>query len=236
MDAEKRFRITPQLVIGLLVVCLGVIFTLDNLGFLFAEDFFRFWPLALILIGAIKLFQSESPAGRLIGGVAIFLGFGFLLDNLDYMRFSIEDYWPLMLVVVGGGLIWQALHRRSERRDGTEDGHLDSRISVVAFLSGIERANNSPDFRGGELTALMGGCEIDLTNATISSGEAVLNTFAMWGGIELRVPEEWTVVLEAFPLMGGYSDKTHPPKGSLDRPQRLVIKGMALMGGVEIKN
>jgi predicted membrane protein len=78
----------------------------------------------------------------------------------------------------------------------------------------------------------MGGLEIDLHNASIK-GEAVIDIFAMMGGVEMRVPEDWLVVIEGFPFMGGYENKTHAPK---DTTKRLVIKGTAVMGGVEIKN
>ena len=67
----------------------------------------------------------------------------------------------------------------------------NSTISGVAVLGGGHRGNNSRSFRGGELTAVMGGCEIDLRQAAIE-GEAVIDVFALWGGIEIRVPEDWT--------------------------------------------
>ncbi len=56
----------------------------------------------------------------------------------------------------------------------------------------------------------------------------------MWGGIELRVPEDWTVELRGTPLLAGFVDKTRQP--SVPTEKRLVIRGVALMGGVEIKN
>jgi predicted membrane protein len=103
----------------------------------------------------------------------------------------------------------------------------------MAILGGVSRGNNSSAFRGGDLLAIMGGCEIDLRKAAIN-GEATIDVFAMWGGIELRVPEDWTVVNRVVPLLGGVDDKTRPPQGTTGH--LLVLRGFAIMGGIEIKN
>ena len=100
-------------------------------------------------------------------------------------------------------------------------------------MSGVNRGSNASTFRGGELAAFMGGCEIDLRQAAIH-GEAVLDVFAMWGGIEIRVPENWTVIGRVMPLLGGFDDATRPPKEATDH--RLIVRGVVLMGGVEVKN
>ena len=79
----------------------------------------------------------------------------------------------------------------------------------------------------------MGGCEIDLRNAEIN-GDAAIDVFAMWGGIEIRVPENWTVIGRVTPLMGGFEDHTRAPQAA--SAHRLIVRGMVIMGGVEIKN
>ena len=84
------------------------------------------------------------------------------------------------------------------------------------------------------MTAIMGGCEIDLRETDIKGEEAVIDVVAIWGGIELRVPMGWNVVVKAMPIMGGVDDKTYPSKEG--KSKRLVIDGNIIMGGVEIKN
>jgi predicted membrane protein len=79
----------------------------------------------------------------------------------------------------------------------------------------------------------MGGCELDLRHAAID-GEAVIEIFALWGGIEIRVPEDWTVVSRVTPLLGGVDDTTRPPQSA--SRHRLVVRGFVVMAGVEIKN
>jgi len=64
--------------------------------------------------------------------------------------------------------------------------------------------------------------------------EAVIEVFAFWGGIDIKVPEDWTVITRAMPLMGGVEDKTRSPLQA--GKKRLVIRGIVVMGGVAVKN
>jgi hypothetical protein len=80
----------------------------------------------------------------------------------------------------------------------------------------------------------MGACELDLRHAEMEGGEAHISAFALWGGIEVRVPDHWVVVNRSMALMGGVEDTTR----HVDAPNRprLFIHGFALMAGIEIKN
>ena len=80
----------------------------------------------------------------------------------------------------------------------------------------------------------MGGVEIDLTNAQIQPGqEVVFDTFAMMGGIEIKVPEGWRVVSEVLPLMGAFEDNTANKTAGASV---LTVRGVVLMGAIEVKN
>ena len=225
-----RPRLTPQLVLGLLIVIVGGLFTLENMGIAYAEDYLRYWPAGLIAIGLVKLWQARSGLGGGLGG-ALFVGAGalLLLDSLNIARISVNELWPILLVAFGASMIWRGLHG-SPRLSSVDTA---ATVSGMAILGGFKRGNNSRAFKGGDLTAIMGGCEIDLRQAAID-GEAAIEVFAMWGGIEIRVPEDWTVISRVVPLLGGVEDKTHPPPGA--STHRLVLRGFAIMGGIEVKN
>ncbi len=238
MEGNPNVRSTPQLVLALLVIILGILFTLDNLDILAAHDYLRFWPLALMALGTAKFFDSGRPSSQAAGVVFFGIGSLFLLRNLNVIRFHPAALWPLVLVIIGAVMLWRVVTRD---RIGETDS--ESSVSAIAVLSGVERSFNSQDFRGGELTAIMGGCEVDLRQASIQAEQAVVDVFAFWGGIEIRVPEDWVVVMRGFPLLGGFSDSTRfrsyqdpAPVSSAGPKRRLVIKGFVIMGGVEVKN
>src|SRR4029453_15113672 len=130
------------------------------------------------------------------GLVFTFAGTWLLLEHTALVRISFLDLWPLLLVFFGVYLVWQGVSG-APRRAGTNDSN--ATVTATAILGGVNRGNNSPAFKGGDLTAIMGGCEIDLRQAGID-GEAVIDVFALWGGIEIRVPEDWTVVSGVVPI------------------------------------
>lgn len=269
--------VTPQLVVGLLIIFVGVAFTLDELGYAPALSLLKFWPMALILVGVTKMLAAREGGGAFAGLLFTCVGVWLQGEQLNLIHISLRSMWPIALVLFGGYLVWQGLgkrdvqaappqpppfppidvppfeprdagHARSYARpadippipnpnliDGSNARVTDtnSRMHAMAILGAVSRGNNSTTFRRADLLAVMGGCEIDLRKAAIN-GEAIIDVFAMWGGIEIKVPEDWTVVSQVVPLMGGVDDKTRPPQTAT--AHRLVLRGVAIMGGIEIKN
>jgi len=229
MDSQSGFRLTPQLVLGLLALAAGVLFLLDNLNVLSAFDYLRFWPLGIIALGLAIVFETGKAPGHLAGMLLIAFGSILLLSNLHVIHFRFRDFLPIILVIIGGSLVYQVFAR--ERISSPQSV---SSVSAISILGGVTKAPNTKDFRGGELTAIMGGCEIDLRSADMQADEAVINVFAFWGGIEIKVPENWSVVSQVIPLLGGCEDRSQAPKDI--SPKRLMIKGFVIMGGIEVRN
>jgi len=230
---NHMFRFTPQLVMGLIIVTVGVLFTLDNLEFLNAREYLRYWPALLIVFGVSKMIYAHG-GGRFFGGMLTVGGIFLLLDRLYYIDFNWGDFWPLIFIAIGGSMLWNSMSRRlSQTSETSSSGGSDSDMNHFVVMGGLELVNNSRQFRGGELSAIMGGIEVDLRQASIKD-EAVIEIFALWGGISMKVPQDWTVSVQIAPIMGGVEDKTIPPKG--EPKKRLIIKGTAIMGGAEIKN
>ena len=229
MDGGKAGIPSSRLVLGTVAIILGILFTLNNLGIIEVSDYLRFWPVALIAFGMAVFLESSKTPGQFAGGVVMLAGMLLLLNNLGVLRFRLHDWWPLLLVLIGISIIWRGYDRAR-----VADVDPSSTVSAIAVLGGVERTCNSQDFRGGELKAFMGGCAVDLRKADMKVGEAVIQTFALWGGIEIKVPEDWSVSLQAFPILGGFDEKTQAPR---EGPKKvLIIKGFAIMGGVEVRN
>jgi len=226
----------PRLIVGVAVIALGVTFTLDNLHIEAAHRIWhlmwRVWPLALVAIGIANIAQARTWAGYAGGLVWLVAGAWLLGDTLGIIDVSIWALWPVVLVLFGGWILLNGIRPPGAGGGGTSVP--DDTIGAVAIMSGVNRRSSSRDFRGGDVIAFMGGANIDLRGATIASGEARLEVFAMWGGIEVFVPEGWAVEAKVFPFMGGVDDKTTRP--TADAPPRLVVRGLVIMGGMDIKH
>lgn len=255
-------RLSPRLVLGLAVMALGLILTLDSLGVARADDWLRFWPVALIAVGVAKLLQPPDCVGRGSWFVWVFGGLILLGHNLGYV--ALEKVWPILIFLLGLRIVWRAGlprvrspragGRRGERGEGwraygeapgdkiRDDVVAGARrrspgrgsgMDAFAFMGGVRRAPDTIDATRGQAVAVMGGCELDLRAAQPPGGEFALETFAFWGGIEVWVPEDWEVVNRGLAIMGAFEDKTRHP---MEPKARLVVTGAAIMGGVEISH
>lgn len=233
MKSDTNRSIPSQVIVGILVVGMGVLFLLDNLDIFDFHRAVAFWPAAFILFGVIKLLDTQSPNGMLVGSILVVVGVVLTANRLGWIDVSLRALWPLLIIFFGATVIYRAVTGRRLLGVQGKDGDVsDDMVDITAILGGFERRISTANFRGGEITAVMGGCELDLRGASIE-GEAVLNVFALMGGITLKVPPDWTVVLKGTPIMGGFDEKTiTAPHAN----KRLVIRGYAIMGGVEIRN
>jgi predicted membrane protein len=231
MAADSQ-RASSQVILGVLVIGLGVLFLLDNLDILDLHHAIGFWPLALIAAGCVALFGNGPRSGNFVGGVLIAAGVLMILGRMGVLYVSWSTLWPLVMIALGALVLYRSLGAGRVAQGVLKDADPDNVVDIVAILGGYERRITTPDFRGGEITAVMGGCALDLRASAIVR-EAVVNVFTIWGGIEIKVPPDWTVILNGTPVMGGFAEKTiRPPDGS----KRLVITGYAIMGGVEVRN
>lgn len=231
-ETQSTHRHSASLVAGISIVVLGSLLFLGNLGWISSHLIWKLWPLILIAIGAAKIYQKRGEAHV---GPVLLIGLGVILILRNFHLANLEDViGPLILVAVGIFIITNALKRQRQVPD-----HLSQSqdfFQGTAIFGGFKRRLQSQNFQGGELTAIFGGFEGDLREAHLD-GQARLDTFVLFGGGELLVPETWEVVIRATALFGSIEDKTRHqlPTDGQPRPT-LVITGMALFGGVEIKH
>jgi predicted membrane protein len=231
---------TSQVLMGVMVIAIGLLFFLDSLDVIDLHDALAFWPVVFIIAGTAKLLDTSSPNGYLVGLAGIGIGVAMILQRLGVLYFNWRQAWPVLLIGAGIFLVYRAMTAPHARTHGmVDDKQLDNvtieesqAVDVTAILGGFERRVHTQDFRGGEVTAVMGGCVIDLRGASVR-GDAVINVFAFWGGVTLKVPTDWTIVLQGTPILGGFEEKTVSPP---DNGKRLVVRGYAIMGGVEVRN
>lgn len=227
MSTEKKSWFDAKILIGLFIMIVGLLILLENLGYIHHVNIWQYWPVILILIGIGQLAKPSPYRNYISGLLFLIVGTVFLGDNLDIFYFNIGDIWPIFLILVGVAILKHAIWKHKP-----EESDVDF-IDMNFILSGGEFNFASKKLTGGKLTAFMGGGEIDLRDAVMDGDEAIIDVFAFWGGIELRVPKNWRVVVHATPFMGGVESKV---SASEEANKTLIIKGTAIMGGVEIKN
>jgi len=226
-EQVKENRIHPAVLNGGALILIGVLLLLNQLDIIN----FSFWALVLFAVGLLKILQSADQSGRVWGLLFIAGGAALELNERGYARFRFEHIWPLFIIVAGLIMIWRA-YRQHDPAQG-EDNPFPSQLNVLAVLGGGEYRILSKNFRGGDLIAFMGGFDVDLREADIEGDQATINVSAIMGGGVLRVPENWTVSMRVSSFVGGHSIKTRE-SGPVQKT--LIVKGLAFLGGVEVRN
>jgi predicted membrane protein len=226
------------LVWGALIVSVGVALLLDHMGFIVIGSLFRFWPMILVFFGVGHLF---TPSNRAWGVILIVVGTIFQLNNLGITHLRFADMWPVAIIAVGLLLMWGAMKPPLILKGVSGTGDTADVLEAVAIFGGTERRIKSQTFKGGRVTSIFGGVELDFRDANIDGDEATLDVNCIFGGVEIRVPDRWNVHSRSIPVLGGYSDKTRlsaaPPQDSPnDKRKTLIITGTVIFGGVEIGN
>jgi Cell wall-active antibiotics response 4TMS YvqF/Domain of unknown function (DUF5668) len=360
-------------IVGLVILGLGVILLLDQIGILDAGRIFLFWPVILIYFGYFKFTHTRTLTGRFWGGFLLLLGISFQAEELGFSHIRFDTIWPVLLICAGILLIlkryenrnysenmppgpppppgppidvppgtpappgppidvspgaavagpppspppfsasgpvpgasatpppsatgaatssfrpgdashtrsnfageptgarWpnrdrqgdefrQHMHEFGQRMDefgermyeNWRGGHNYSQtgaphLNEVNIFWGGKKKIIAKNFTGGEVVAIFGGYEIDLTEADMAGNQIEIEVVSIFGGGDIRVPRNWEVVMETVGIFGGCGDRTwHPeqappgatnPDGSAVAPtKRLIVKGVAIFGGLTIKN
>ncbi|GIM27669.1 hypothetical protein CPJCM30710_03350 [Clostridium polyendosporum] len=224
-----------KIFLGSIFIIVGIGLLLQQIGFWdFGQVISTWWPLILIAVGVGNLFADSDS--KTLGIILILLGAWFQMRELNIITHSIIRYfWPLLIIAIGISIL---LPRGSRNLDYKFSGKetTEDLVDNITLFSGVKTRNISKNFRGGSLTAIFGGIDMDLKDANISSGNASLNITVAFGGIDISVPPGWKVVVKGIPIFGGWSNKTNNINYvNLEGPV-LTINCFVIFGGVDVKN
>lgn len=211
--------------LGLLVIAAGALILLANINVGPFKDFVvGWWPLAIIIAGLYGLWGS--PRQYVWPTIIIVVGVALLLNSLGVAQVSVGALIiPLILFGVGINILTNARAKKLATVNVSDE-------EIVAILGGSSSKNTSEDYKGGVVTAIMGGVELDLSKVKIGK-EAVLRVSVVMGGIELRVPDDVIVLNRTQSILGGIDVKSQPV-ASKSAPV-LAIEGQIIMGGIDVK-
>ena len=225
----SKHDVNASLVIGLVAIAAGVILLLDHFNVIHAFNFFRLWPLIMVVAGVGGLF-GEHARRKLVGNaMMILVGILFLLEEFHYLTWG--QLWPVLLIGVGLILVFRAFQRDKQLPESSSGGALNA----TAIFSGFEKRVTARDFEKASATAIFGGVELDFTQADIAGDTATMDVNVAFGGIEMRIPDNWHVVIETSIVFAGVENNSRSPLPT-SNAKKLVVRGDVVFGGLEIKN
>jgi predicted membrane protein len=232
---EHHHITNNRVIIGVILVLAGLFLVIRNTGFFpeFIDHVIFSWPMLLVTIGLVMtLGASEKTAGIIVMAVGGFFMIPLLFRETFHMY---NMFWPSIFIIIGVIFI---ITRRKGWNAVTSKGMVgDDYIDYVNVFSGGERQIVSENFRGGKVSAVFGGMELDLTKAKLAPGRNELEIACIFGGATIIVPDNWSVIIEVTPVLGGFSDSRKlSPGRNVESSSQLVIKGAVIFGGGEVKS
>jgi predicted membrane protein len=228
-------RVNNRALIGVILVLAGLFLVIRNTGFFpgFIDNVIFSWPMLLVVIGLVlTLGATEKTAGIIIMAVGGFFMIPLIFRETFHMY---NMFWPTIFIIIG--VIFLATARRGWSVVKSKGVLGDDYIDYVNVFSGGERQVVSENFKGGKVSAVFGGIELDLTKAKLASGRSELEVACIFGGATIIVPDDWHVTVEVTPILGGFSDSRKlSPGRTVDPAKHLIIKGVVILGGGEIKS
>lgn len=209
-------------------------------------DWLFSWQMLLIALG---FFVGVRHNFHGVAWFVLILIGGIFLINEIYPELSFRRYmWPLALIVVG--LFITARHQRKrpwedgEKKTGIPDDSLtggnapysnEDFVDSTSIFGGSKKIIITKNFKGGDLTNIFGGTELDLMQADFT-GTAVIDITTIFGGTKLLVPSNWSIKSNAVTIFGGIDDKRKMPVTQENANKILLLDGTVIFGGIEIKS
>lgn len=263
MNRRKAQNDNGNLTIGLIILVIGAVLLFRKMG-IFIPGWIISWPMIFIAIGLITLVKHNFKSGFGVFMV-LFGSFWLLKRELNLPFEMEQYLIPVGLIVLGLFIIlsrkketfstlkdWNGLEQSfgkntlgTKEISDTSDPNLTAStdlsieggdvVNSQALFCGIQKRVLSKNFKGGKLSAIFGGTDIDLSQADLT-GPAVLDVEVAFGGIKLIVPPHWDIQINVTNMFAGVEDKRMYPQTKTDVTKILRIKGTIFFGGLEIKS
>ncbi len=214
---------------GVVLVGVGLLFLAHQSGIDIPHWVFS-WEMFAIGIG---LYVGARRSFRLGGWIIPIVIGGLFLTNDMLYDYDLKHYlWPTIIIGIGLFMIFRPRGggRRWENTETTDDA-----IDAVSIFGGSKKNIISKDFKGGEITTIFGGTELNFGQADIST-TAMIDITQLFGGTKLVVPPHWNIKSEIVCVFGGIDDKRHLIKDAPESNKVLVLRGTCIFGGIDIKS
>lgn len=202
---------------GILLIVVGILFLGRNMDWWDFSIFFDgWWTLFLIVPSIISLIRREGIATSFL---VLVLGILMLLACQEVIEWNTiwKVFVPVIIIVVGLSILLGNKKVRKSKSNAKEYFALFS--SVEERIGKIES-----DFK---VTSIFGGVELDLRDVKLDR-DLVIDCFTLFGGIDIRLPENVKVEVNGLPIFGGVENKYH----NNDAKVTVYINHTTIFGGV----
>lgn len=220
---------TSNILWGIILIILGIIFGLNALEITNINIFFSgWWTLFIIVPSFIGLLNGKEYAGNLIG---LIIGVTLLLacNNIITFELIAKLLLPVILIIIGFSILFKDIISSKIKNKINNITTTSSDEYYAVFGSNIINPSEK-EINGANINAIFGEFKCDLTNTKITK-DIVINATSVFGGMTILVPDDVNVVTSAFPLFGGINNKVK----NKSHMNTIYIRGTIMFGGIDIR-
>lgn len=217
---------------GLAFIIAGVGFAGNSLDWWDFHLFFAgWWTLFIIIPCAISILENGFRTANSIGllvGVILLLSEQHVIDNHIVGKLL----WPVVLILIGLSIILGGSGRKHKISATINHDNAKGKPEYTTIFSKQEVNFSQEVFPGANLTSIFGGFSVNLSGAYVEK-DVVIDITTIFGGVEVIVPPNVTVVVSSTPIFGGVSNHTRQNKS--ENSPVIYINATCIFGGVDIR-
>jgi predicted membrane protein len=205
----------------------------------------------LFVLGCAGLCHIHYVSGIILAAIGTFFlvpRFSEIFSGTAFGGSFLSTWWPIF-IIIGGLLIFFSIllkpkkliltchHQRGAWENNhcaTQSENSDGVINYKLVFSGMEQVILDPVFKGGYIETVFGGMELDLRRTSLAEGETFLYVKAVFGGVEIKAPDNWLIEIKSDSTLGGVVDDRSKSQ-DMDYSKKLIVVANAVFGGVTIK-
>ncbi len=247
-----------RIIAGFILTALGLVLLLHQLDWFFFPSWLFSWPVILIIIGLVQRARNRSKNSTWL--ILVVTGCLFLLEKIFPGDHIVNYGWPVIFIALGLWIIFSRNKDYSNNNTFSKEAYVnpdflnpdpatpepqstthtkpessEDYLSAFSIFGGIKKNIMSKTFKGGEIVNIFGGTDLDFSHSDIS-GQVIVDLVQLFGGTKLIVPPHWQVVSDVAAIFGGVNDKRIPNTDAAVGGKVLVLKGISIFGGVDIKS
>mgnify|MGYP006874337203 CR=1 len=213
-------------VIGILLVIIGIgyvgnIFEVWNFTL-----FFPGWWSMFLIVPAIAMIARDGmkPINIVLLGIGAIILITSKKGALPEVVSKLLP--PILIMALGLAIVFRG---NLSAPFGKQQKNVPSH---VAIFGGSTPNYNGKTFRGAFCTAVFGGVDLLLGNATIENG-AVIDALALFGGVDIKLPDNVNVETSSLPIFGGTGVAKN--RTFNENNPTVYVNAVCIFGGVDIK-
>lgn len=214
-----------NLVWGLALVLIGIIIMLNALNIININLLFTgWWTLFIIVPSLIGLIKDKDKTGSVIGllvGIALLL----FVRGIVSIDLILKLILPSLLIIMGLSIMLKGVFTTKIKPNTTANNH------YCATFSGQKVSLPKEKFTGCKVDAIFGGVTLDLRDAIIKE-DTIIEASAIFGGIDVLVPDNVNIVTKGTSIFGGTNMKRENDDAN---KHTITINATCLFGGIDVK-